>query len=173
MKFFAQLQGVQIPRVSLSNSSAQNAIEFMLQLAGVLSLIFVLVGAVKFSTSGGNPEGVSSARKTIIYALVGLVLSVSAFTIASIVGEEARGVAGSANPFFGAGGIVTVVVEWLSFVVGVASVIGIIYGAMRYITSAGQPQSAEAGRNAIVYSIIGIVVAVSAQFIVTFVLEKL
>jgi hypothetical protein len=173
-KLFGQLTlPNSIPRVEADQSAIQVGINFILQLAGVLSLIFIIIGAVKFSTSGGDPQKVASARNTVIYALVGLVVAVTAFTIASIVGQEARSVAGASNPFFGAGGIVTVVADWLSWVVGVASVIGVIYGALKYITSAGQAQSAQAGRNAIIYSIVGIIVAVTAQFIVTFVLERI
>lgn len=169
----AQLSGVNIPQVRLDNSSIEFGLNFILQLAAALSLIFILLSAVKFTASGGDPQRVAESRRTIVYALVGLVVSVSSFIIASLVGEEASQVAQDPDPFFGPTGIVTKVVDWLSFVVGAASVFGIIYGAVRFITSAGQAQSAQAGRNAIVYSVIGIIVAVAAQFIVTFVLGRI
>ena len=170
-------QGIQVPdklpTTALNESTVNSIINFILQIAGALSLVFIMISAVKFSTSGGDPQAISSARRTIIYSLVGLTISVSAFTILSIVGQEARDVASEANPFFGPDGIVTTVVSWLGYVVGAASVIGIIYGAIRYITSAGQSQSAQAARSTIIYSLVGIAVAMSAQAIVIFVLEKL
>lgn len=173
MEFLAQLDGVNIPHVTASASTVQNVTDFMLQLAGALSVIFIIVGAVKFTTSGGDPQRIASARSTVIYAVIGLIVSAAVFAIAAIVGQEASSAAGSSDPFFGSGGIVTIVVNWLSWVVGVASVIGIIYGGLRYITSAGNAQSAQAGRNAIIYSIVGVFVALAAFAISTFVLEKI
>lgn len=162
-----------IPRVEANASVVIVGIDFILQLAGALSVIFIIVGAVKFTTSGGDPQKISSARSTVIYSVIGLVVSAAAFAISSIVVDEAGSVANSSDPFFGSGGIVTIVVNWLSWVVGVASVIGIIYGGLRYITSAGNAQAAQAGRNAIIYSIVGVIVALAAFAISTFVLEKI
>jgi prepilin signal peptidase PulO-like enzyme (type II secretory pathway) len=172
INFFAQAPlPNNLPTGGVSQSTVQTGIDFILQLAGALAVIFIIIGAVKFSTSGGDPQKVASARQTVIYAIIGLIVAVSAFTIASIVGEEASAVSG--DPFFGSNGIITSVFNWLGWVVGVASVIGIIYGGLRYITSAGNPQSAQAGRNAVIYSIVGLIVALTAGALVSFVLEKL
>jgi len=173
MDDFAQLQGVSIPRVSLDGSSVQNAVDFMLQLAAGLSLIYVIIAAVRLTTSSGDPQAVAAGRKTIIFAIVGLLISVMGLVVTSIIQTEAARIAGSSDPFFGGDGIVTVVVEKLSFAVGVASVIMLIIGGLRYITSGGQPQSAQAARNTIIYAIIGLVVAFIAQMLVSFVLTRI
>ncbi len=57
----------------------------------------------------------------------------------------------------------------LLFVIGAVAVIMIIIGGLRYITSNGDPKAAEAGRNTIMYSVIGIIVAMAAYAIVNFV----
>lgn len=167
------IDNVIIPRTTLGSNTVQSAISFMLQLAGALSLVYIIIGAVRFSTSAGDPQAVATARRTIIFSVIGLVVSVLGLTITAYVQNIAGRVANPNNPFFGANGIFTVLVEQLSFIVGVASVIAIIIGGIRYITSAGQPQSAEAARNTIVYAVVGIVVAVAAQVIVRFVLERI
>lgn len=41
---------------------------------GIVSVVMIIVGGFKFITSGGNSDGTKSARNTIIYALVGLVV---------------------------------------------------------------------------------------------------
>ena len=62
--------------------------------------------------------------------------------------------------------IVEVVVETLLFLVGALGVIMLIYGGIRYVTSGGNQESVRAAKNTILYSVIGIVVAVFAYAIV-------
>jgi hypothetical protein len=52
---------------------------------GILAVIFVIIGGLKFITSSGDPANVSSARNTIIYALVGLVIVALAQVIVRFV----------------------------------------------------------------------------------------
>lgn len=167
------LPGLNLPTPNAS-TPIETAFGFMLQLAAALSLVYVIIGAIKFSTSGGDTSAVASGRRTIIFAMVGLVISVIALTITSFIQSAAARAANEPNnPFFGSNGIITILIRQLTFAVGVASVIMIIIGAIRYITSAGQPQSAQAARNTIIYAVIGIVVAVVGQLLVGFVLAQL
>lgn len=58
----------------------------------------------------------------------------------------------------------------INYALGIAffvAVIYLIYGGFLYITSAGNEESAEKGKNAIVYSLIGIVVIVLSFVIVS------
>ncbi len=41
---------------------------------GAVSVIMIIVGGFKYITSGGNDQGVASAKNTIMYALIGLVI---------------------------------------------------------------------------------------------------
>jgi hypothetical protein len=93
--------------------------------------------------------------------------------ITSIIQTEAARVAGASNPFFGEGGVITVLVEKLSFAIGVASVIMVIVGGLRFITSGGDPQTAKAARNTVLYAIIGMIVAISGVLLVSFVLSRI
>lgn len=47
----------------------------------VLSLVFLIIGGIKYMTSGGNKEGAVKAKNTITYALIGLALGLGAFVI--------------------------------------------------------------------------------------------
>lgn len=49
--------------------------------AGMAAVILIIVSGIKFVTSSGDSNGVSSAKKTIAYALVGLVVIILARTI--------------------------------------------------------------------------------------------
>jgi ABC-type Fe3+ transport system permease subunit len=53
-------------------------IEILLRVATLAAVIFVIYGGVMFSTSQGSPDQTSKARTTIINALIGLLLAVSA-----------------------------------------------------------------------------------------------
>lgn len=42
--------------------------------AGIAAVFVIIIGAIKFVTSAGDTNSVSSAKNTILYALVGLVV---------------------------------------------------------------------------------------------------
>jgi cytochrome bd-type quinol oxidase subunit 2 len=42
--------------------------------AGAIAVIMIIVGGLRYITSGGNSEGTKSARNTILYAVVGLII---------------------------------------------------------------------------------------------------
>jgi magnesium-transporting ATPase (P-type) len=65
------------------------------------------------------------------------------------------------------------IINLLSWVVGVVSVIVIIIGGLLYVTSAGDPQKATKARQAILYAIVGLVIVAFAQLIVQFVIGTL
>lgn len=68
--------------------------------------------------------------------------------------------------------LITQIVNIFSLVVGIISVIMIIYGGFRYVTSGGDSSNVSNAKNTIIYAIIGLVVVALAQFIVQFVLDK-
>ncbi len=77
------------------------------------------------------------------------------------------------NPLFGPDGIITAAVQILTIAVGIISVVVIILAGIRFITASGDPQSATVARNAIIYAIIGIVVVLISQALITFVLSRI
>lgn len=59
-----------------------------------------------------------------------------------------------------------------SAIVGIISVVMIIVGGIRYITSGGDSGKVSAAQNTVLYAVIGLVVVALAQIIVQFVLKK-
>lgn len=53
--------------------------------AGLLSVIFIIIGGVKYTLSGGDAAGLKSAKETITYAIVGLIVTLLAFGIINFV----------------------------------------------------------------------------------------
>ncbi len=68
--------------------------------------------------------------------------------------------------------LIKLIINILSFVVGIAAVIMIIVSGFRYITSGGDSNKTSGAKNTLVYAIIGLVVVALAQFIVQYVLDK-
>ena len=68
--------------------------------------------------------------------------------------------------------LVSRVITFLGWIVGVVSVIGVLIGAALYVFSAGDPNRTRVAKDAIVYSIVGLIVAILAYSIVTFVIGK-
>ncbi len=62
-------------------------------------------------------------------------------------------------------------VFWIA--VGVASVIMIIIGGIRFVTSGGDSTKVNSARNTIIYAIVGIFVALLAQSIIVFIFNKI
>jgi hypothetical protein len=58
----------------------KNAIGIASFFAGVVSVVFIIIGGIQYTTSGGG-EGLKKAKKTITYAVAGLVISLSAYGI--------------------------------------------------------------------------------------------
>lgn len=84
-----------------------------------------------------------------------------------------RGRQPTSNPLFGENGVLTRAAAILALVTGVISLFIMTIAGLRFITSGGDPQKVTSARQAIVYATIGIAVAISAQAIVTFVLNRL
>jgi hypothetical protein len=58
-------------------------------------------------------------------------------------------------------------------VIGALAILMIVISGFRYIVSAGDAQAAAKAKNGLLYSVIGLAVAVSAEVIVQFVVGKL
>ncbi|MDB5186545.1 MAG: rane protein of unknown function [Candidatus Saccharibacteria bacterium] len=67
---------------------------------------------------------------------------------------------------------ISTITSILLFVIGAISVIMIIVGGIRYVTSAGDSSKIKAAKDTIMYSVVGLVVALLAYAIVNFVLRQ-
>ncbi len=50
-----------------------------------LSVIIVVVGGIQFMASGGNPEQTNKAKNTILYAVIGLAVALTAEILINFV----------------------------------------------------------------------------------------
>jgi len=77
------------------------------------------------------------------------------------------------NPFTGPNGILVKGIQLIDMAIAIVAVVVIILAGMQFIISSGDANKVSNARNAILYAVIGLVVAVVAQTIVVFVLKKI
>ena len=70
-------------------------------------------------------------------------------------------------------GLIKTVVNVLLWAVGILSVIMIIFSGFRYITSAGDASKTKSARSTLIYSVVGLIVAIMAWAIVNMVINRL
>jgi len=92
LKLFAQDQSciggglcTNLPKVAAGQSQITAVLQIVFGVAGALSLLFVILAGLSFITSQGDPQAVARARSTIIYALIGLIIAISAEVIVTFV----------------------------------------------------------------------------------------
>lgn len=67
---------------------ALNVVEILLQLVAYVSVGFVIYGGFLYLSSTGSPDKVAAGKKTILNALIGLVLSFFSVAIVSLIAEN-------------------------------------------------------------------------------------
>ena len=127
-------------------------------LAGLLMVTVLVIGmgATRFVAASDLTEGAQAAQGS------------SVSKVCMFTNDKPKGADGAC-----ATGIFTTIVNVALFLIGAISVIMIIYGGIRYTTSGGDAKNVTAAKDIILYSIVGLVVAILAYAIVDFVIVHL
>ena len=62
-----------------------NITKTVIALSGALAVLFIIIGGITILTAYGKTEKIESAKKTIIWAIVGLLISILSYSIVSII----------------------------------------------------------------------------------------
>ena len=60
--------------VSTINDLIRKVINLLSVIVGVVAVIMIMIGGFHYITSGGSDTGVTSAKNTILYAIIGLII---------------------------------------------------------------------------------------------------
>jgi len=64
----------------------------LLFIIGAISVIMLIIGGIRYVVSGGDSGAVTSAKNTILYAIVGIVVAILAYALVNfVVGSFAAG----------------------------------------------------------------------------------
>ena len=158
-------------------------IDDLLRIAGLVAFGFIIYGGIRYITSQGSPDQTSKAMSTILNAVGGLVIALVAIGVVSYLGNRLGGAYGSAGPQ-GSLDISSLphtpatqntlksVLSLTFAVVGGLSFLFIVIGGFRYVLSHGDAQGVDRAKNTILYALIGLIVALLAEALVTFVIGR-
>ena len=67
------------------NSIWTNILNTLIYVTGAISALMIVVGGLRYTLSNGDQSGINGAKNTILYAVVGLILSVMGYAIVNFV----------------------------------------------------------------------------------------
>lgn len=73
------------------NNLIKTVINIVSVIVGVVAVVMIIFGGLKYITSGGDSNNVSSAKNTIIYAIIGLVVvALAQFIVRFVLGKTSE-----------------------------------------------------------------------------------
>jgi uncharacterized membrane protein len=87
---FAQFQtpspgGTGLPGDSTISGFILRIINIALAVAGLIAVLFLIIGGFRYITAAGNEETAESAKKIILNAVIGIVVIILAFVIVRVI----------------------------------------------------------------------------------------
>ncbi|HSX27576.1 MAG TPA: hypothetical protein VLG25_02240 [Patescibacteria group bacterium] len=76
---------LQIPDPNLDKDLLTSVLEIVFGVIAVVAVIFIIISAIRYQTTIGDPAATSKLRNTIIYAAIGLTVALSAEAIIQFV----------------------------------------------------------------------------------------
>ncbi|NCU42078.1 MAG: hypothetical protein EOM19_05175 [Candidatus Moranbacteria bacterium] len=137
----------------------------------LLSIVFIVIGAVMYVTSAGNEGMVKLAKGAILASMIGLAIGIAAPTFLKeiydildatpevTIPEEVE----SATPLRD---ILTNTLNFLLAIIGVLSMIMLVVGGIMYLLSGGDEKRIDTGKKIVVFSLIGLTVALASLILV-------
>ncbi len=60
-------------------------VDLLLPIAGIIAVLFIIIGGYQYITSGGNEEQAESGKKTLQNAVIGLIIIILSYVIINVV----------------------------------------------------------------------------------------
>ena len=131
-------------------------------------------------------------RMIRMWLLRGMVISAIVFGVVTLTGSSvsavanpldascgATGLGGSdicknrSDKLFGPNSIWTNIINMMIYVVGAVAVLMVVIGGLRYVLSGGDASQTKSAKDTILYSIVGVVIAIMSYAIVNFALVNI
>lgn len=135
----------------------------------VISMIFIIIGALLYMTSAGNEKNMTLGKGAIWAAVVGLAIGIAAPSFLKEIYAALGKSTGAEELIDSAPSITTIALNVLNFLLSITGVLGIIMlvaAGIAYLTAAGNEGQIETAKKMTKWAIIGIAVALGALVIV-------
>jgi type IV secretory pathway VirB2 component (pilin) len=140
-----------------------NIMSYLRGIAGTIAVIFIIIGGVMYMISGGSKEMTERAKKTVIFAMVGLAIVLAA----PLFYQEIKAVLSGDSPGSALQSLLGNILKLLLSIVGFLAIISMVVGSIWMFTAVGNDDKYELGKKTATYSIIGLVIAVASLVIAT------
>jgi amino acid transporter len=75
-------------------------INWLLGIAFALTVLFLVIGGLRYIVSGGNEESADKAKKTILHAIIGIVIVILSYLVLTVLVNTISGAGiGGGNNF--------------------------------------------------------------------------
>lgn len=71
--------------IQANGNTITQALNGVFVFVGALCVLFLIVGAIRYTLSGGNASEVQKAKDTMLYAIIGVLVVVFSFAIVAFV----------------------------------------------------------------------------------------
>lgn len=68
----------------IKNVIEGSLLDFLTTLAGAVAVIYIILGGYQYLTSGGDPKKTAAAKATVLWAVIGLAIIISAKVIVTL-----------------------------------------------------------------------------------------
>jgi hypothetical protein len=68
-----------------NNNKVWNIVSLALFILSGVAVIMIVISGIRYATSAGDPSKVTSAKNTLLYSVIGLVVAISAAVIVSLI----------------------------------------------------------------------------------------
>lgn len=69
---------INLPAVTADRATIEPVLQIFFGILALIAVIVIIVSGIKFVTSQGEPQKIKDARNTLIWAILGLVIALSA-----------------------------------------------------------------------------------------------
>lgn len=84
-RFASDLDLTSLPQSTADTSTMQTIFTIVVGVLAAVAVLIIVLAGLKYITSSGDPNGVASARKAIVYALVGLAVCFASWALVTFV----------------------------------------------------------------------------------------
>lgn len=144
--------------------------------AGYIAIGLVIYGGYLYMMSQGDPGKMAKGKKTLMSAIIGLVITMGA-TILVNTAKVILGISAAGGWKQNTGGFqaeqLRSIFDWAYLAAGIVAVAFVIMNGINYMTSVGDPGKVQKATRGVIVSVIGLVIVILAAAITNFVVKAI
>ncbi len=136
----------------------------------VLSLVFIVIGAIMYITSSGDEGRMKTAKGAITASMIGLAIGIAAPSFLKEIGNILGWNSVNSDEVQAAKTLTQIASDVLKFLLSIVGILGIVMlvvGGLTYLTAAGDEDRIDTGKKIVKYAIIGILVSLASLVLVS------